>query len=80
MSKLATGVDINFQNSYGLTPLHWAMVQGDRSMAQLLLDCGADWNIQNVNGQTAEDLGTHGAVRNVISGTESHSFLNNLVI
>jgi len=72
VSKLSKGVNINFQNAYGLTPLHWAVVRGDRNMVQMLLDCGADWNIPNVNGQTAENIAATQTLGNLIAGRNHH--------
>lgn len=46
---LKGGADVNFQNKYGMTALHFA---SDYKTAKLLLRNGADPNIQNINGNT----------------------------
>lgn len=47
---------INFQDSFGQTPLHWSVIQSTPEIVGLLLASGADANILNKNGKTALDL------------------------
>ena len=42
------------------------MARGEPNMVKLLLDFGAEWTIQNVNGQTALDVGRNEFVQNLI--------------
>lgn len=58
------GVDaINAQNNLGDTPLHMAAARGDLEFALLLLERGADPNIQNKRGETA----LHHAILKIIN-------------
>ena len=47
---LATGVDVNVSDAFGLTPLFWAKTA---EIAQLLIDAGADVNRRDRLGRTA---------------------------
>jgi ankyrin repeat protein len=47
-------VNVNMQDKFGRTSLHWAESRGDIDVCKILLDAGADVNIQEMeNGQTA---------------------------
>lgn len=54
---LRVGDDINFQEGlYGQTALHFALQSGHNDMVQLLLNFGANPNIQNYKGYTPVDI------------------------
>ncbi len=54
---LRVGDDINFQEGlYGQTALHCALQSGHNNMVQLLLNFGANPNIQNYKGYTPVDI------------------------
>ncbi len=44
--------DINRQDWYGMTALHWAAAQGHAEIVKLLLDYGANINLRNREGNT----------------------------
>jgi ankyrin repeat protein len=47
-------VNVNMQDKFGRTALHWAESRGDIDVCKILLDAGADVNIQEMEiGQTA---------------------------
>lgn len=43
---------VNEKDSYGMTPLHWAVDKGHRGVAALLIEKGADVNATDRNGDT----------------------------
>ncbi len=45
-------LNINHQNTQGMTALHWAAAQGHNNIVKLLLDFGANVNLQNAEGNT----------------------------
>ena len=47
---------LNSQNRYGMTPLHFAAMQGHFDVCKALSDAGADWHAQNNIRQTPLDL------------------------
>src|SRR4030042_3697375 len=68
------GADVNAQDSFGMTPLHTAVIANRRDVVEVLLACRADINAKNHRGQTplfwaitkdrknmAEWIITHGA-------------------
>ena len=54
--KLGMDVDVNKPDMRGMTPLHYACAYGNWSMAQLLLDAGADINAKNSMGKRPVDM------------------------
>lgn len=56
---LASGADVNSQNSVGNTPLHLAAESGYKSIAQRLLARSADTTAVNDAGETALAIATH---------------------
>ncbi len=48
----AQPLTINHQDSHGMTALHWAAAQGHDDIVKLLLDLGANIDLQNVQGNT----------------------------
>ncbi|UNU73346.1 ankyrin repeat domain-containing protein [Moraxella nasovis] len=80
------GIDINAQDIYGMTPLHYAMRSRNAEVAITLLEAGADPNIPNINdlrplsmvGYTKDRLDVlelmlkkGGNVFNIINGNET---------
>ena len=51
---LDCGADIDVRNTYGQTPLHWAMYLEDPWMTNFLIDRGADPSARSRDGLTAE--------------------------
>ncbi|SPR12173.1 ankyrin repeat-containing protein [Orientia tsutsugamushi] len=50
---LKKGADVNLENGYGITSLHYAITHGyDENMVMLLLDNGANVNVTNFRGIT----------------------------
>ncbi|XP_029356904.1 oxysterol-binding protein-related protein 1 isoform X2 [Echeneis naucrates] len=60
--------DINCTDLLGNTPLHCAAYRGQRLCALKLLKSGAVSNIKNKNGQTAFDLASDTAMKQVLEG------------
>jgi ankyrin repeat protein len=52
IQSLHTGVDVNFEDSMGMTALHWACDRGHLDLAVLLLDHGAEVNAEDECGTT----------------------------
>lgn len=46
------GADINAKNTFGETPLHWAVCDGNTAIATLLIEKGANINAKNTFGDT----------------------------
>jgi len=46
------GADVNAQDSFGMTPLHTAVISNRRDVAELLIARGADINARSHRGQT----------------------------
>ena len=42
------GTDVNFQNAYGDTPLHWAAIRGQAEAARVLLAAKAAVDVRDV--------------------------------
>ena len=61
----ARGAEINCQDSYQETPLHWAARYDQTAAVKLLLCLGADTTIKNWEGKTAEDVARGEATRSV---------------
>ena len=51
--------NIDFQNRFGSSPLHYAAHQGNKEVVRGLLEKGAKRDIENEEGQTALDLAKH---------------------
>ena len=67
MELLAQGVDVNRWSSDGLTPLHQALLLGDKSIARVLLESKADLKAKTTDGweplHCAAKKGMESAVR-----------------
>lgn len=50
---LAAGVDVNIRNVHNSIPLHLALARGAKTCVGLLLDAGADYNLQDDDGDNA---------------------------
>lgn len=50
------GANVNATTRYGRTPLHWAAYEGNREIAQSLLEQGADPRVKDFNSRTARDV------------------------
>ncbi|MES9884545.1 MAG: ankyrin repeat domain-containing protein [Sedimenticola sp.] len=49
-------IDINMQDNFGSTAVHWAAWYFEKSVIKLLRMAGADFNTKDMNGNTAADL------------------------
>ena len=56
---LQDGADVNAGQSDGATALHWAAYHNDVSLAELLLESGANPEVANRNGSTPLWLATN---------------------
>lgn len=52
LDLISEGADINFQDYYGDTPLHLAVLKQDGKCVEFLLECYPDLNIKNKDGPT----------------------------
>lgn len=64
---VTNGLDINYQNELGDTPLHVAVRDLDNELVDALLELGAKVNIQNLDGNTPVHLA---AQQNYIDGLQ----------
>jgi len=53
---IRSGADISKASSDGLTPLHYASLEGFHRIARMLLRNGADTRIMDANGKSPLDL------------------------
>jgi ankyrin repeat protein len=53
---IAKGADINAQDRYGWTPLHWAVHEKNRDDVKVLLSRGADMDVKNAMGETPLEI------------------------
>ena len=56
---LAVGADVNTNDGWEWTPLHYAAIRGHKEIAELLIAKGAVVNAKNNVGDTPLDLATH---------------------
>lgn len=66
MSLLDGGVEIDFADEYGLTPLMAAAFSGQADVVRLLLDRGADAMLKHSSGMTALDYAKSNGHRDVV--------------
>jgi ankyrin repeat protein len=52
---ISAGASPNCQNTSGMTPLHWAAINGQADRAKVLLNSGADPSLRNQEGKTPLD-------------------------
>ena len=62
---LLRGAEIDTQDDYNNTPLHRASNLGNTDLVQLLLQCGANQEMRNVKGTTAQDFSQNEETRAV---------------
>ena len=55
-AELDKGVDVNTEDEFGFTPLHFAAWVGHKEIAELLISKGADVNAKNDEGKTPLDM------------------------
>ena len=53
LSKLITPSTVNLSGNFGDTPLHFAVVDGQEEVVEMLIKAGADVAMRNRNGKTA---------------------------
>lgn len=52
-------LDLDFTNTYHQTPLHFAASNNQVDNAQILLECGANPDVQDINGNTALNVSAY---------------------
>ena len=65
-SFVSKGMDVNAKTQAGTTPLHFAVSNGRRDIAEYLISKGADINTKNNNGQTPLHLALRFGQKDVI--------------
>ena len=80
---LLRGADMDTQDDYKYTPLHIASLNGLK-VIKILLQCGANQQIRNILGQTAEDAAKNEQTRAVFrefrkNGLNTNDFLNQAI-
>lgn len=81
VSKLSAGLslqEINSKDAQGHTALHHAIVGGHWSIAEILIDQGADPDIKNRQGQTATTLGADRLPDQLLNQMKRASMLNGI--
>ena len=58
---------VNVKNDQGMTPLMTALIEGDEAIASLLLEHGADVNIQSPEGNTALHIACNYNMSNMVA-------------
>lgn len=53
---LRHGASPHTQDSGGLTPLHWAVVKGNKVCIRRLVEAGADLDVKDESGKTPKDM------------------------
>jgi ankyrin repeat protein len=53
---LKHGANVNVKDDAGLTPLHWAVVRGNRICIRRLLEHSAEISAKDNEGRTARDM------------------------
>lgn len=49
---LSKGAKVNAKNANEVTPLHWAVAEGNTDVIDTLIAAGAEVNARNANGKT----------------------------
>ena len=63
---LENGADIDAKMAGNLTPLHQAVISGDKKSIKALINAGANNSVVNERGHTARNLAEHGTVYNSV--------------
>jgi len=53
---LKHGANPNLKDDVGLSPLHWAVVRGNRVILRRLIEMGADMQAKDLEGRTPRDM------------------------
>ncbi|KIO01817.1 hypothetical protein M404DRAFT_1002774 [Pisolithus tinctorius Marx 270] len=53
---LKHGANPNLKDDVGLSPLHWAVVRGNRAILRRLVEIGADIHAKDAEGRTPRDM------------------------
>ena len=65
--KYRQGIRVNQPNKYGLTALQQACIDGNLSLANFLLECGADLKVVDSDGRTALHLASEQGHLDIVS-------------
>lgn len=60
-------IDINLSDKNGLSPLHWAVINNNGELLNLLLSHGADINVQEIDGWTPLHLALKSSPKEIIA-------------
>lgn len=63
---MAFGSGVNWQTSYGDTPLHLASYRGQYEVVKCLVEAGCDISIINSKGKTAADEASNSGNRRIV--------------
>ena len=73
---LKFNVEVDSRNNMGMTPLHRALMsfeEGSTGVVRLLLDCGADVQARNLNGETASEVASGPEQQEILRLHSQHS-------
>jgi ankyrin repeat protein len=60
------GANVNVQDKYGRTPLHWVVLNGRVEIAQMLIDAGARKDIPDNEGRLPYDFAKTQELKNML--------------
>jgi len=72
---LTKGADVNAEDQYGNTPLHWASMKNHADVVRLLLTHNANVNVRNRNGKTPLMVAKTDKIKHLLESKMSNAVL-----